>query len=278
MLDIKKVIYPTLRDDSTLRTLTGYTSADPRIYFAWIPKSIIVDSSKPAYITYYQSSGMKTSWDREEELYSFVVYSLSPETNESILNRMDLLLHNQILTGSTDNHLVNLRRIAQFDTYDEAQMQYMKSITYEAVSTPHKNVNGAIADDGGAQTNETTAANNDTTNDMTLLPSVPATNDAYYLGNLEIYSKVYINISTAGVGTWVIIWEYYNGSAWASLSNIVDGTTGFTVSGINSISFTVPNNWAITTVSGIASTYWIRGRVSSYTSITTQPKGKRSYF
>ena len=278
MLDIKKVIYPKLRDDSTLQGLTGYTASDPRIYFAWIPKSVIIDSSKPAYIVYYQSSGNKTSWDREEELYSFTLYSRSPDLNESIFNRMDALLHNQVLTGATDNHLVNLRRIMQFDTYEDDQLLYMKSITYDAVSVPHKNVDGAVADDGGSQTDQTTAANNDTTNDMTLLPSTPAVNDAYYLGSLEIQSRIYINISTAGSGTWTIVWEYWDGSAWTALSNVTDGTTGFTVSGINSINFTVPSNWATKTVASIASVYWIRGRVSVYTSVSVSPIGKRAFF
>ena len=35
-------------------------------------------------------------------------------------------------------------------------------------------VAGAVADDGGVQTDETVPANNDTVNDMTLLPAVPA--------------------------------------------------------------------------------------------------------
>lgn len=141
-------------------------------------------------------------------------------------------------------------------------------------------VGGAVADDGGAQTDETAAANNDTLNDMTLLPAVPVVDDAYYLGyGAGTFPAVFLRQDTLGVGVWTITWEYWNDEAWVALAEIDDPTGGFkpTVAGRYRISFAVPEDWALTTVAGIADLYWIRGRVSAYTSVITQPKGTRAW-
>lgn len=136
---------------------------------------------------------------------------------------------------------------------------------------------GAIADDGGSQTDETTEANNTTANDMILLPAAPAVNDAYYFGSDEKFNIFELNIDTAGVGTWTITWEYWNGSAWVSCVGISDDTSGFTAAaGNHNVTHTLQTNWAKNTIYSI-NAYWIRARVSAYTSITTQPKGTQSW-
>ena len=138
-------------------------------------------------------------------------------------------------------------------------------------------VDAAVADDGGTYTDETAAANSATANDMTLLPAAPAVNDAYYFGYDYRTRKVSVNIGTQGVGTWTITWEYYNGSAWTALSGVSDGTAGFTAAaGEKDVTYTLPTDWAKTSVNG-ASKYWIRARVSAFTSITTQPLGTQAY-
>ena len=138
-------------------------------------------------------------------------------------------------------------------------------------------VGGAIADDGGVQTDETVQANNDTANDMTLLPLVPAVNDAYYFGRLSLWDWIELRMGTAGNGIWDIAWEYWNGAAWAPLDDVSDGTSGFRVSGTRLMCFTRPGDWTLATIGGIANLYWIRARVSAYTSVVTQPKGNRAY-
>jgi len=136
---------------------------------------------------------------------------------------------------------------------------------------------GAVADDGGVQTDETTAANDSTANDMTLLPATPALDDAYYFGCSTPKDFLRINIGTAGEGTWTITWEYWNG-AWTALSGVTDGTSGFTAAaGNHDVTYTFPTDWAETAVNGITS-YWIRARVSAYTSVTTQPLGTQAWW
>jgi len=137
----------------------------------------------------------------------------------------------------------------------------------------------AVADDGGAQTDETDEANDDTADDMTLLPATPAVNDAYYFGfdNKEDY--LLLDISTAGAGTWTLTWEYSNNiGTFSSLSGVSDATNGFTESGENKVTWNEPAGaaWQTKVVDG-KDKYWVRARVSAYTSITTQPLGKQAW-
>ena len=136
----------------------------------------------------------------------------------------------------------------------------------------------AYADDGASFTDETTAANNTTISDMTLLPATPEVGDAYYFGLADAkFSTLQQNIGIPGEGTWTIIWEYWSGAAWVTCVDIVDGTTGFTAAaGWHDVTHTVQAGWAKTTVNTVEA-YWIRARVSAYTDITTQPMGTQCW-
>jgi hypothetical protein len=137
-------------------------------------------------------------------------------------------------------------------------------------------IDGAVADDGGVQTDETDAGQNATVNDMILLPAVPAVNDAYYFGSKIMFDKLTVTIGIAGAGTWTIVWEYWNGTTWGQPSGISDGTTGFkAAAGDHDVTFTMPSNWVDCIVKA-RNLYWIRARVSAYTSVTTQPKGTKA--
>jgi len=139
-----------------------------------------------------------------------------------------------------------------------------------------KVVDGAVADDGGVQTDETAAAQNPTINDMTLLPAAPAVNDAYYFGWNYPFNWMWLNISTAGVGNWAMTEEYWNGAAWTACIDPVDGTNQFMASGLQKFSHTPQGDWATVAVAGL-NWYWIRYRVTNFVNITTQPKGAQSW-
>ncbi len=136
---------------------------------------------------------------------------------------------------------------------------------------------GAVADDGGVLTTETTAANNATVNDMTLLPATPVVDDAYYFGMDNPGRILTLNTGTAGVGTWTIAWEYFNGSTYAAVSNLTDGTAGLTVVATQKVVFDMPSDWAEDTVDGITA-FFLRARVSAFTSVTTQPLGTQAFY
>lgn len=152
---------------------------------------------------------------------------------------------------------------------------------------PNNAIGFAIADDGGSLTDETTAANEATSDDMTLLPATPIANDAYYFGHGTAFSRLTLNISTALVeasgDVIILVWEYYNGSSWTAIptDTLVDGTTFLTVSGTNDVTFSRPNDWATTSIgfSGETDSYYIRVRVTavSGTPLDSVPAGQQAW-
>lgn len=126
--------------------------------------------------------------------------------------------------------------------------------------------------------NETTETNNSTMDDMTLVPinTGTPTFDAYYWGNTDrTFNTITLNVTTAGAGTWTLTWERSTGtSTWGTIT-VTDNTNRFRTAGVNTITFTsVPAVKG--TVNGV-SAYWVRARVSAYTSQTIAPKGGQSW-
>lgn len=126
--------------------------------------------------------------------------------------------------------------------------------------------------DEGSFTDYTTEINNGTANDVYPVPAAPAVNDAFYFGYTSTFCFITLNIGTAGVGTYTISWEYWNGSAWTAITgaNISDEPTKYTVSGTGNITFIPPSSWAQNSVNG-TTRYWIKARVSAFTSMATRP-------
>ncbi len=144
-------------------------------------------------------------------------------------------------------------------------------------------VTGAIAGNASVLTDETAAAIESTGGDMTLLPTVPAANDTYYFVAPVPYNGIRVDIGTPGVGTWTIVWEYWNGTAWTAHGNVTDGTTGFTAETGNRdvVWADWPSTWqtkAIAFTGGTVTGYATRARVSEYTAITTPPTGDQAWF
>lgn len=147
--------------------------------------------------------------------------------------------------------------------------------TFDETVSWDVDIDGAVSDDGGAQTTETAAANDSTADDIALLPAgSAATGDAYYFGYENEFSGFDIYISTAGVHDGAVAWEYYDGASWTALSNVVDNTDIFRNSGRNSVEFTRPSDWSTTTVNSISNLYWIRARWTSISNLNTEPVGQ----
>ena len=130
-----------------------------------------------------------------------------------------------------------------------------------------------ITDDGGLYVNETTPWGEATADDVEVLPSTPAVDDAAYFGHAtKKFGTVSMDFTTSGDGTWTITWEYWDGDSWEALTGVTDNTTGFTAAtGDRTVVFTVPSDWATAPIDGVNG-YWVRGRVSAYTSVTTAPQ------
>lgn len=131
-------------------------------------------------------------------------------------------------------------------------------------------LDAALADDGGAFTNESEVANTAGTNEMTLMPATELTNDAYYFGFRFPFTCLTLKYSTAGVCTADdLAWEYYNGSSWVTLTGITDLTLAYEASaGTYNVTFNSPQNWEQVVIDGLTM-YWVRARIvtADYTTI-----------
>ncbi len=111
-----------------------------------------------------------------------------------------------------------------------------------------------------------------------LLPTVPVVNDALYFGQEDItntgpFDSLVFDIAAVITYTsgYTIVWEYWNG-AWATLTVTDNTDTGdvFRASGVNSVHWTQPSDWATTAVDSITG-YWVRARLSALAGTITPP-------
>lgn len=127
---------------------------------------------------------------------------------------------------------------------------------------------------GTAYTDYTTQFNNDTASDFwfTKAAGTGTANDAFYVGMLEPFNGLSINHTGAGSASTALTWEYWNGSAWTTLTTLANNLTPAAAATnlVHGMWFRPPGDWATTTVNAVASTYWIRGRVTTAGTITTR--------
>lgn len=109
-----------------------------------------------------------------------------------------------------------------------------------------------------------------------LFPASPAINDAIYFGistsisNLSAFSSLIFDIGTGATGGFSLVKEYWNGAAWISLPFITTTTSLFIATGLFSVHWLAPANWEPVAVDGVTA-YWIRVRISAFTSMPTLP-------
>jgi hypothetical protein len=128
----------------------------------------------------------------------------------------------------------------------------------------------ALLDDGGAFTSYVAEANNQTADDFPLLPAAPAVDDAVYFGAIFPISALSIRIDTAADGVFTIVWETWNGVSWLTPETVQDGTVGLTAPGVVRVNLGNSKEQVATTVNGVHA-FWVRARVSAFTSISTVP-------
>ena len=111
-----------------------------------------------------------------------------------------------------------------------------------------------------------------------LFPDTEAEDDAVYFGGAAAFGVLKFDIATAATyGADSLEWEYWNGSAWSSLTILWDTTNATpAASGVRSfmqdghVVFSAPTDWASTTVNGQAG-FWVRARVATGFDITQIP-------
>lgn len=170
---------------------------------------------------------------------------------------------------------------AEYAGADLLNSEAIGSTTLELTNytAQYSDIGYAFQDDGGSFTDFTTEANDDTTNDVDIWPAAPAQDDAFYFGSTSQFDSVGIDLTTQGVGTTTTtVWEYWNGSAWTTLTFLSQGVDDFTEAvGYYINAFTPPSNWATTAVDSVTA-YWIRARQSAATPAwTVIPLCRRLY-
>tara|TARA_B100000949_G_scaffold234745_1_gene254842 strand:+ start:4040 stop:5290 length:1251 start_codon:yes stop_codon:yes gene_type:complete len=130
-----------------------------------------------------------------------------------------------------------------------------------------------------ASVEETTQATNSTADDITL----PAADTEVYEFALDHPSRIlHINVSqTVVAASYVISWEYYNGSTWVSLSSVTtvtDNTTSFSILGSSTVELTaIPTDWARSILHTSKSGHWIRA-VAAASGVTTVPLATQAWY
>jgi hypothetical protein len=120
---------------------------------------------------------------------------------------------------------------------------------------------------GPSFVDDTRDANDADANDANFFPATPAVNDAPYWGHDERFYQIKVNTGTAGAGTYTVTWEYSTASGWSSLTDVTDGTTNFKTSGLQTVTYAIPDDWVTRNVNGITK-YWIRARRDGGTTTT----------
>lgn len=146
-------------------------------------------------------------------------------------------------------------------TFDDPR-DCVKVYTYDASATPTYD---DVTDEAGSEV----------IGDINLLPSAGAiqAGDAIYIATDGAMDTIKVDVSTAGSGSWVITYKYYNGG-WSNLASVSDGTNGFKTFGTNSITYTKPSDAEKTTINGSGPYYWIKAEVTTGdASPTTRPLG-----
>ena len=121
-------------------------------------------------------------------------------------------------------------------------------------------------------TEETKDANGSANADWTVFPASEAVADYVAFGHTATFKQLKFDYAngTAGVAG-VVTWEYWDGDSWAALAGVTDNTTSFTVAAADSktVSWTLPTDWATTTISSDEELYYVRARIT--TVYTTNP-------
>lgn len=99
--------------------------------------------------------------------------------------------------------------------------------------------------------------------DVLTLNSMEAANDFVYFGCDVPFRGVYMNIGNTNGTASVLAATYWDGSAWTGLTE-TDNTAsaGATLAVDNTLTWTVPTDWAKRSVNGTTNLYWARFSVS----------------
>lgn len=193
----------------------------------------------------------------------------------------DRKLYVQIIGAANAENVGRTLRVLRFESpgieIPPVSDLYPHEITVDDKPEP-TNLVACFVDDGGVFLDYTAQAADDVAADVLILPQSPVLNDAAYFGSPKKFGYLTIAMAVAGVGIWSVVWEYWNGVAWApfpAAAALIDGTAGFTLVGAMEVSVAVlPADWATTIVNGTEAWYW-RARIDFSLGGITQATASR---
>ena len=111
----------------------------------------------------------------------------------------------------------------------------------------------------------TVEANSATDADLVPFPAADLSGDYMAIGFIDKYEKIIFDYAngTAGIGG-NVAWEYWDGSAWSSLSGVTDNTTSFKAAAADglTVSWPLPIDWAKRTIHTSSSLYYARAKIT----------------
>lgn len=237
-----------------------------------------IDRTSVEYLT---GGALKTaSWDRVDGTNTGIVrlaYTIGTDFDTTDIGRdirdeTDLDLGTLLdfnTTGSTKYAWIRPDTNAAGNSFDSTAGTHNLLIQQDEISQVWQ-----VVAAGPTYVDETADANEATANDWTIFPAGAAA-DYAAIGYSQKFKKLTVNVGTAGTGTYTVTWEYWNG-AWTALSGVSDGTTSFKTSGTNDVTFTVPSDWATTSLNGSQPLYYIRALKDTGT-VTLAPLGTEAW-
>lgn len=119
---------------------------------------------------------------------------------------------------------------------------------------------------GPAFSEQTAAFNNATDADWIVFPAGEAVGDYAAIGYPGTFITMSLDNANGTAGTvGEVDWEYWNGSAWAALTGVTDGTTEFTIAAADDqvVSWTLPLDWAPLSINGGPALFYVRAIITT---------------
>lgn len=151
----------------------------------------------------------------------------------------------------------------------QAQEAHINATGTNDVATAHR-----YDDSLASYSNQTTSVNGSTALDM--FPGTTQTADAMYFSNATRFNELDLNLTTAGAGTYLLIWEYWNGTAWVALPDFIDNSDGCHSSIASfTLRWGMPTNWVVNDPASTGTTRFnirCRPNMDGSRTLTTMPQ------
>src|SRR3990172_8319869 len=224
-------------------------------------------------VEHLKGGALKTSfWDRAEGTNTGIVRVVYTDTTN--LDASDI--GRSITSDEGDNGT-----ILDFNDIGATQYMWIRPLTnaagdsFDFASEPsvftidNASFNQIVRwDNSGAAfaSDETTDANDVGDNDWDIFATGADSDDYVAIGFRQKFGKVIFDNANGTAGTvGTVTWEYWDGNSWEALAGVSDGTSGFTAatSDGQTLTFTIPTDWAVTSLNGSSQLFYIRALVGT---------------